>query len=252
MSTARSPFHQGLNTVRVCSTDYALGTEANRTCASRRMRVDNLCPISSAGPGPLLEAHLSRSRHDDGGGRVAMVHGRLRTASGVPVAGARVCVATRVPIAGALERVVATPTTGSDGSFAAQLPPGPSRRVRVAYWWNGHQVAERYLNLGVRARPRLELRPHHPLHNGRHVRFKVRLRGPVADHRWARIQARSGKRWIELRAGRTNARGIYRARYRFHATTGRRRYAFRAFVPSQRGYPYRSGHSRVRHVTVVG
>jgi hypothetical protein len=80
----------------------------------------------------------------------------------------------------------------------------------------------------------------------------VRLSGPAADHRWVRIQARSGKRWIELRAGRTSARGIYRARYRFHATTGRRKYRFRAFVPSQRGYPYRSGHSRVRHVTVIG
>jgi hypothetical protein len=251
LQTAGSPFHQGLNMLRVCSADYGLGTGANRTCATRRIRIDNLCPISDTGPGPLLEAHLSRSPADRGQ-RTARVRGRLRTASGVPVAGARVCVASRVSIAGAIERVVATPTTGSDGRFAAELPPGPNRQVRVAYWWDGRQVAERYLSLRVRARPRLRLRPDHPLHNGRHVRFTASLGGPAADHRWVRIQARSRKRWIELRAGRTNGRGVYRARYRLHATTGRQRYAFRAFVPSQRGYPYRAGHSRVRHATVVG
>ena len=249
IQTAEPPFHQGLNRLRVCSVDYARGTEANRRCATRRMRVDNLCPISSAGPGPSLEAHISRARHS---GRDVAIRGRLRSASGAPVAAARVCVTTRVQMAGAGERVVATPVTGADGSFAANLPQGPNRRLRVAYWWSGHEVAERHLDLRVRARPRLKLHPRHPLHNGHHVRFKVRLPGPSAAHSWVRIQARSGKRWIELRSGRANARGVYRARYRFHATTGRQRYAFRAVVPSQRGYPYRPGHSRVRHVTVVG
>jgi hypothetical protein len=252
MQTAAAPFRQGRNVVRVCSADYALGTGANRACAARRVRIDNLCPISSTGSGPRLHARLIRSGGRASGTQSVAVRGSLRSAGDVPVAGARVCVATRVPIAGARERVVATPVTGPDGRFTAQLPAGPNRHVRVAYWWSAEHVAERHLSLRVRARPRLKLRPDHAIHNGRHVRFKVRLRGPAADHRWVRIQARSGKRWIELRAGRTNARGIHRARYRFHATTGRRKYRFRAFVPSQRGYPYRSGHSRVRHVTVVG
>ena len=252
MQTAASPFRQGPNLVRVCSADYGLGTGANRACAARHVRIDNLCPISSAGPASQLQAHFSRSRRSAHGRRTVTVHGRLSSANGVPVAGARVCVATRVPIGGTRERVVATPITGSDGRLAAQLPPGPNRQVRLAYWWDADHVAERHLNLRVRARPRLKLRPDHPIHNGRHVRFKVRLRGPAAGHRWVRIQARSGKRWIELRNGRTNRRGTYRARYRFHATTGHRRYAFRAFVPSQRGYPYRAGHSRTGHVTVVG
>jgi len=172
--------------------------------------------------------------------------------NGAPVAGARVCVATRVAIAGAKERVVATPTTGADGRFAAELPQGPNRQVRLAYWWSGADVAERHLSLAVHAHPRLRLRPRHPLHNGRHVRFKVRLDGPAAHHRWVRVQARSRHRWVELRNGRTNAHGIYRARYRFHATTGRQRYAFRALVPSQHGYPYERGRSGVRRVTVVG
>jgi hypothetical protein len=67
-----------------------------------------------------------------------------------------------------------------------------------------------------------------------------------------RIQVRDGGRWLDLRQGHTGNRGILRARYRFHATTGRRRYAFRAAVPKQSGYPYEAGRSRVKRVTVIG
>ena len=52
--------------------------------------------------------------------------------------------------------------------------------------------------------------------------------------------------------GLTGAGGIYRARYRFHATTGRRNYRFRAVVPSQAGYPYEAGKSKVKRITVLG
>jgi hypothetical protein len=248
--TAAPPFRQGPNLLRICSADYAWGAGANRRCAERRMHVDNLCPISAAGPGPQLSARLSPARGRARGAKV--VHGRLRSASGVPVAGAMVCVAARVPIRGASERVVSTPTTGSDGRFAARLPAGPNRRIRIAYWWDPGHVAEHHLRVRVRARPRLRIRPGHPIRNGRRARFKVRLRGPAVARRFVRIQARVGRRWVEVRNGRTSARGVYRGRYRFRSTTGRRRYAFRALVPKQEGYPYRRGHSRVRRVIVIG
>src|SRR4051794_8056363 len=250
--TASPPFRQGPNLVRVCAIDYALGTGANRACSARRMRIDNLCPISPAGRGPRLHAWLSRSQHGAHDRGSAAVRGRLRLAGGEPVSGARVCVATRVPIGGARERVVTTPVTGLDGRFSAELPEGPSRQVRVAYWWNATDVSEEHLSLRVHARPHLRLRPRHPLRNGRRVRFKVRLRAPAAGRRWVRIQARAGKRWVELSNGRANGRGVYRAHYRFHATSGRHKYAFRAVVPRQHGYPYRGGHSRIRQVTVIG
>lgn len=251
-ATTAAPFRQGPNTVRVCSVDFGLDTRANRACAERHVRIDNLCPLSATGPGPRLKARISRSPHPAGGRGSATIRGRLRSATGVPVAGARVCVASRVPMAGALEHVVTTPITGPDGRFSAELPSGPSRQVRIAYWWSADDVAERHLSLRVRARPRLKLRPHHPLHNGRRVRFKVRLQEPAAPRRWVRIQARSGKRWVELDNGRANGKGVFRAHYRFHATFGRHRYAFRAVAPGQPGYPYRGGHSKVRRVTVTG
>lgn len=220
------------------------------------LRLDNADPelfgellgaVSRTGPGPRLEAHLVHER----GGSFA-VRGRLLSASGTPVAGARVCVATHVPIPGAMERVAATPTTAPDGRFSAELARGPNRQVRIAYWWSSANAAERRLSLRAHAHPRLHVRPRHPLHNGKAARFAVELNGPAAEGRWVKLQARSGHHWVEVRNGRTNAKGTYRARYRFHATTGRRRYKFRAVVPSQQGYPYERGRSHVRRVTVIG
>jgi hypothetical protein len=245
-ATASPPFRQGPNTVRVCAADYASTTAANRVCAVRKVRVDNLCPVSSQASGAALGAHLRHAR------RGTAVAGRLLDASGSGVAGATVCVASRARIPGAAERVVATPLTGRGGRFRVRLSRGPSSQVRVAYWRSDASALERYLSLRVRVRPRLAVRPRRPLRNGQRARFVVRLPGPVNARRHVRIQARSGRRWLELRAGRTDRRGDYRPRYRFHATTGRRRYAFRAVVPKQGGYPYEAGRSRVRHVTVIG
>ncbi|MBA2240542.1 MAG: hypothetical protein H0W09_04765 [Solirubrobacterales bacterium] len=53
-----------------------------------------------------------------------------------------------------------------------------------------------------------------------------------------------------MRSGRTSANGIARARYRFLATTELRHYRFRAVVPRQAGYPYLTGRSASRKVTV--
>jgi hypothetical protein len=90
------------------------------------------------------------------------------------------------------------------------------------------------------------------VHNGDRVRFDARLPGPASAGRRVRIQVHAGRRWLDLRRGHTGRRGTYRARYRFHATTGRRTYAFRAAVPKQSGYPYEAGRSQVKRLTVVG
>ena len=245
-ATASPPFRQGPNVVRVCVADYAPSTAANRTCANRRVRIDNLCPISEASGGAALHAHLRRT------GLRPVVTGRLLDGSGRGVAGARVCVATRVRMNGSTERVAARPLTNAEGRFRARIPAAPSREVRVAYWPNTQAALERYLDLRVRAHPQLRLRPRRRLRNGERIRFEARLPGPAPGGRLVRIQVRAGGRWLDLRRGRTGVWGAYRARYRFHATTGRRRYAFRALVPKQSGYPYEAGRSRVKRVTVIG
>jgi hypothetical protein len=245
--TASPPFRQGPNVVRVCAADYAASTAANRTCTARRVRVDNLCPISKVGRGATLRARLRRV------GSAAIVAGRLLDRSGRGVGGARVCVATRVRLRGLAERVAVAPLTDAEGRFRATIPRGPNREVRIAYWASSATALERYRRLEVPVRARLRLRPDHPLANGDRVHFRVRLPEPANDHRRVRIQVRTGhRRWLQLREGLTGATGTYRARYRFHATTGRRTYAFRAVVPKQEGYPYEAGRSRVKHMTVIG
>ena len=153
---------------------------------------------------------------------------------------------------GTVERVVATPLTATEGRFRVRLPTGPNREVRVAYWPDARAALERHLDLQVRARPHLSLRPRHPVHNGDRLRFEAWLPGPAPAGRRVRIQVHAGRRWLDLRQGHTGRLGTYRARYRFHATSGRRTYAFRAAVPKQSGYPYEAGRSRVKRLTVLG
>lgn len=253
-ATARAPFRQGRNEVRVCALDFAPGTDANRACHSRRVRVDNLCPTSPVAAAGLRAGFPGgRTRATIVQGRRATVAGRVVDAVGEPVAGARVCVASTDRLADAAERVVAAPTSGPDGRFAVRLPAGPSRQVRVAHWSNEKTVLERSLALRVRARPRLRLRPRRTLRNGERLRFRVRLAGPASGGREVAVEARAGVgRWVPVTSGRTAAGGSWRGSYRFRSTTGRRRYAFRAVVKGQPGYPYRAGRSRVRRATVVG
>jgi hypothetical protein len=251
LETTSPRFRQGPNRVRVCVSDHARRSDANRACAARTVRVDNQCPLS-AEPGARLEArfHGAGSTLATRSNRPASVAGRLRDANGAPVAGARVCVATRA--GKAAERVIATPFTNGRGEFIARIPAGPSRAVRVAHWPSDERALEQHLTLRSRAVPRLRLRPKRVLKNGETLRFKVRIPGPGNARRHVFVQARAGRRWVKVADGRTSAAGAWRGRYRFRSTTGTRRYAFRAVVPKQAGYPYEGGRSRVVRATVSG
>ena len=246
-------FRQGPNQVRICVTDYAQNTNANRTCTARTVRVDNRCPVSAVHGAEL------RARFAGGGTRTsvrsdesAKVVGRVLDAGGAPLPGAQVCVATRPLRRGSSEGWMATPRTGPDGTFSVRIPAGPSREVRVAHWPGAEGALEAFLTLNSRAVPRLSLRPQRTLRNGERVRFRVSLPGPSAAGRRVEVQARAGGRWLRVGRGRTNHRGGWRGHYRFRSTTGRRTYAFRALVPRQQGYPYEGGPSRIARKTVVG
>jgi hypothetical protein len=246
--TRSDPFRQGPNLIRACAFDFSGNSDTNRRCASGRVRIDNACPVSGEGTASRLWIRVLRHARE----HRSLLRGRLLDGDSRGLAGARVCVATRTRLPGSPERVVATPSTGAGGRFSVLLPPGPNRELRVAYWADEDAVVERYGALRTRARPSLRIRPHRALHNGDAARFRVRLRGPAAAHRWVSLRVRSHGRWLPLRGGRTNRRGIWRSSYRFHATTGDFTYRFRAFVPRQRGYPFQAGRSGTRVARVIG
>jgi hypothetical protein len=253
-NTTAAPYRQGPNSVRVCAADFAARNGANERCATRRVRVDNACPISAVTTGTHLSAHVAGLAHGSVArrGERPRVAGRLRNSLGAPVRGARVCVAGRVRSAGALEHVIAKPTTDRAGRFSAAIPPGPARRLRIAYWPGSYGALERFATLRFSARPKFEIRPRGGLRTGQRALFMVRLRPPFAARRTVRIEARSQGRWVPVTSGRTGGRGVYKGAYRFHATHGRRTYRFRAVVPRQSGYPYASGASAVRRKVVRG
>ncbi len=253
LDTAGRVFNQGLNRVRVCVDDFATTGERNRTCARHKARVDNECPVDDGSEAGTLSARLRGIRRGTiPADRPATVAGTLTDPSGSPIAGARVCVATRTELGSAVEHVVATPRTTPGGHFEARLEPGPNRQVRVAHWPDARHVAERYLRLRVRARPKLRVAPSRALRNGEEARFVVRLHGPEPGGRMVQLEARTGSRWVPIRSHPASRRGVWRDSYRFSSTTGTRRYRFRAVVPRQHGYPYLRGSSPVRRVQVRG
>jgi len=254
IDTAGAGFRQGPNELRVCASDFAPEATANRTCETRTVRVDNACPLSEPA-GSVLRARFKGSGAQitlpsDG---AATLTGRLTDAAGAPVRGAEVCVATRVATTeGPPERVIGTPSTGPDGRFRIRLEPGPSREVRVAHWRGPHEVAERFLDLRSKAVPRFSLRPRRGLENGDSAKFEVRIPGPAHAHRRVAVQARGTGKWIRIAGGRTDRGGRWSGKYRFRNTTGTRRYAFRAIIRRQPGYPYQPGRSKTRKATVTG
>jgi 5-hydroxyisourate hydrolase-like protein (transthyretin family) len=254
VDTTAPAFHQGPNRLRVCAIDYSPTTDRNRGCTAQKVRVDNECPVDSGTPGGRVEARIATAhpRRPIAYGKRARVAGRLIDADGEPVADAEVCVATRVELPEFAEHVVATPETDRDGRFEARLPAGANREVRIAHWPDSEHVDERYLDIGVRARPRLTLHPKRTLHNGDSLQFAVRLPGPVPGDRRVHLKVRDGSRWRLVDTGRTNNRGRWRTSYRFQATTGAHTYRFRAVAPRQPGYPYAAGRSVVRKARVVG
>ncbi len=253
-NTTTHPFRQGVNTVRVCAQDYAARGRANARCVQRRVRVDNLCPISPVATGVRLSAHVTGVEHGSTArhGERPRVNGRLVDSVGQPVQGARVCVAATARVPGARERVLAKPTTDRTGRFSVRIHRSPAMRLRIAYWPGSSGALERFETLRFRARPQLAIRPHGTLHTGDRARFIALLPAPYAAGRLVRVEARAEGHWVTVTGGRTGAGGVFRGTYRFHATTGRRVYRFRAVVPHQDGYPYGAGRSAVMKKAVKG
>jgi hypothetical protein len=180
------------------------------------------------------------------------VVGRLRNASGRPIAGARVNLLQRISGRRWIARKGLV-RTRSDGRFSATLPGGPSRTVRATYFPFGDSDAFRASNtVAIDVLAPLTIAVDRGVVSGRRV---VTIRGGAGGGSIPRggllvtLQGyQAGFGWRTFRTLRTNGRGRWRTSYRFRATSGR--FAFRALVPHQGTYPYATTVSRAVGVTV--
>lgn len=181
--------------------------------------------------------------------------GRLRNETGVGIGGARLLVAERVP--GREWQVVDGVTTDANGRYEWRQPGGPSRRVELIYWAFSDSTTFSLSNAIARdSRPRVGLRvtPRRPSRRG-----VIRFRGAVSrdvlppEGVTVVLQAwsRDRPRWTTFRTVRTNARGHFRASYRFRTARRGQRFTFRAVAPRQAGYPFTRGVSRRSAATRV-
>jgi hypothetical protein len=182
----------------------------------------------------------------------ARVRGRLLTPAGVPVGGARICVAARAAMTGAALRSRGWVTTRADGRFSYRLRRGPSRRVYLIHRTAGGAVVA---SVRVRVRANVSMRASRgELRTGQRVVLRGRLRGRPIPRRGVlvELQAKRGRRWQTFGTARTNRRGRYRFSYPFTRTAGVQYYTLRARVPRQASYPYARGASRPEIVVVRG
>lgn len=256
LDTSTYPFQGGANTVQVCVSDFSTITDANRTCSTpQAITVDNSCTESAVPGGEVISAQFAGSRKEEVTvpfNSSAKVVGELSNNAGDTIAGATICVQMQTQGSRGGPRPVGTATTDARGHFVFKVPPGPNRKVLVGYRVNRFQVA-RSIRYYAHAKPKLKLSAG-KVENGAEIKIRGTLPGRRAGGRVVVLQASAlhSSRWYTFRRATTNASGVFRARYRFDATTATTVYRIRAVVPRQRGYPWEVGHSEPALVEVRG
>ena len=186
-------------------------------------------------------------------GHARKLMGQLTGPSGVPIVGASIDVRATPTYAGAKSIAMASPRTDGSGRFSVRLPEGmSSRTLRFAY--RAHvgdlrPAAARTLTMNTRASIALGVSPH-TASAGSSIFFRGHLRGgPIPrGGKQLVLEARSpGSGWLQFKVIRTNARGRYRASYRFKFP-GPADYSFRVRSEAESDYPFAAGSSNVVHV----
>jgi hypothetical protein len=188
-----------------------------------------------------------------GHGKGSRSVGRVTRADGAPVAGATVIVDGQHRSDGPFVRLGSVKADGQ-GTFRFQIPAGPSSTIRYRYDGSNTvrpSLAQLMTKVPSAARLRVNRKR---VRNGQAVTFTGRLLGmPIpAAGKLVALQARVGGRWRTFATPRANSKGVFRYRYRFTSTTGRRRYVFRAVVAREAAYPYERGITKTVKVVVHG
>jgi hypothetical protein len=206
-----------------------------------------------------------RGGHGRGGsltvpfGAPALLSGRLTRADGAGLGNREVRIVSH-PSRGALLPLGAEAVrTGEQGGFELRLPPGPSRRVTVAFAGDGALEPSRRPGLELRVRSGISLRARpEKLRTGQVVRLSGRVRsGGAPIPRRGKLVAiqyleEATRRWRPVLVTRSDHHGRFRARYRFRYVSGRAAIRLRATALAEERWPYAPGSSAPVTVHVRG
>ena len=185
-------------------------------------------------------------------GRTLRLTGRLANSDGHPIAGATVEALERLPDGSALPLGFAT--TGEFGGFRYVVTATRNRDLMFRY--SGSKrigAATATVVVFVPAASSMRVSRERAI-NGQEVVFSGRVgtRPIPAGGKLVELQAYFRSRWRTFSTVRTTPTGQWRFPYRFGATVGRVTYRFRAVIPTEGGYPFVTGRSRIVEVVVTG
>ena len=192
----------------------------------------------------------AKATRTSGYGQADRITGRLTAPGGVPISGASLDVFQTPAEQGAQARLSDTGVrTGPTGEWTLTLPKGISSST-VRFTYSSHvddtiPAATATLTLRVHAGIALRIVPR-VTSVGRKIFFSGVLHGgPVpSGGKQLVLEASSGREWVEFRTISTNAKGRYRASYRFKFP-GPVTYRFRVISPYEADFPFLGGASNV-------
>lgn len=170
---------------------------------------------------------------------------RLLNAQGLPIVGASLDVLQQV--GGSTLELIGHARTGTNGTFMASVPGGPSRMVEVGYRAfsadAAYSATAKVLE-SIRAGVKLSVSPRRTGSEGT-ITLSGRVLGPVpAQGVVVEMLVHYRGHWEPFRDPRTDSHGRFRVVYQFEGGIGR--FPFRAEVPGgQAGFPFGNGNSQV-------
>jgi hypothetical protein len=145
-------------------------------------------------------------------------------------------------------------TTDAAGRFRYLLKATRNRRLVFRYG-GSRRIGTATRDFVLLVPASTSIRPDRwQLRNGQQVLFtgRVRTRPLPSVGKLVEMQAYFRGRWRTFSTVRAGNGGSWRFPYRFGGTVGAVTYRFRARLPSEGGYPFVSGNSRVVRVVVQG
>jgi hypothetical protein len=243
--------HAGSDANGVATANAVSQAAAQSTSSKERGAANGTNAAVAAKLTALIAGRASTMRV--GYGKKVTITGRLLAPNGEAITGARVTIQRKVKAVGAVFTAAGSVITSATGRFTYVAPAGPSRTIRFAYraFENDTSFAST-TDTQLLVKGAVTLRASKRVRNHSKALFSGVVKGrPIpAGGILVDLQVRLRNRWRTFATPRTNARGVYKFKYRF--TQGAATWRFRARNRHDSAHPYELSYSRSVTVRVTG